>query len=415
MRRAASFLDGSLLLIPARVASVQNRTSFTNQAVGSNTNSAHRFQHQLGADHSALWCNVNNWITGTTALVAGANPYTILEMSLENAGGTISVPVTFGGSRSKLVNPNDTDINSDKVFPSAFGLSKFSRSEKYWVKVKLLLQGTLTNPITASSVNDVTGQQGNWYTAANTTVSSVDTPGAFTYTGTAWSVYGSMFVPMLLGNPINDGVSTLAVGDSIAEQVNDASNGVIGKAFFQRAHAQADYTLPLPCINLARTGASSQAYASYTQWVPYCKYAKYGFEEMVTNDVGGANLPNLQANVTAIWATMKTNGIKKIIRTKFIARTTSTDNWATTANQTIPTGYGPGEYTDQFNAWLPSQVAAGKIDYILSNDEVRFPGDSHLWNVNGSPNFVNYDLQHPNANGHALLAAPLRALLATLN
>jgi len=87
--------------------------------------------------------------------------------------------------------------------------------------------------------------------------------------------------------------------------------------------------------------------------------ATHAICEMATNDMGAlAALATLQVPKIAEWKRLYDSGIR-VFQVTCTPQTTSTDSWATTANQTPSTNFGPGSFWEQFNAWL---VAGAPVD-----------------------------------------------------
>lgn len=89
----------------------------------------------------------------------------------------------------------------------------------------------------------------------------------------------------------------------------------------------------------------------------------------------------------------------------FLPRTTSSDNWVTTANQTAQTNFSPlgGSVREQFNAWVRSRPAGynGWFDPAAAAETAL---DSGLWVVNGSGAYATADGTHPTQTIHAAIA-----------
>lgn len=411
-------------VVPLRVVTTQNRTfvGAENRAV---TNAYVRWPIVIAANATDLVLSFNGWYqqgsgAGETSL---ANGYTVVEAAIENAGGTISTPVRFGGGRSITINAGDNDIHSDAVLPAAFG-PQWAAGTQYWIKAKLQVPTTSgVLPYSDRAVSSVSGSQVAWYDPAATTVSSADTPGAFTSTGTAPGSRANGPCPMVLGHPVVDGPSFIGVGDSIMAITADAganTSAVNGVGFFQRAmHDAGTATTNLrPSINMARVGAASTHYTgANTRWQAFAAYAKYAVTELGTNDIGtsSSTLPGvLEPDEAAIWSALRAKGVQKIVRTKLIPRTSSTDAWATVANQTPYPGFVTGGAAEQFNAWIDGKLADGTIDYVVAMSSTRDSAVPQKWPANGSANSQTSDGTHPVAAYHELMAGELRPVVGAL-
>lgn len=120
---------------PIRAASVLNQAYYDkiNQA----TMDGHLIKqhHVIGGDYGNLILSfTNKYLVANTGDTNTGNSFTIQDMVIVNAAGTVVVPVYFSGSRTKVIADGDTDIQSDPVYPSSFGLTKFSKDEEYYIK-----------------------------------------------------------------------------------------------------------------------------------------------------------------------------------------------------------------------------------------------------------------------------------------
>jgi len=405
--------------IPLRVVTTLNRVLSGAESRSTHTHQAIRWPYVMGCDASSLTVSNQGWFLGQTSYSTTGGNLTIVSMSLTSPGGVV-VPVTYGGLRSRTFARTDTDIKSDDIAASAFSLPQFTRGEIYWLKAIISVPtGGETIPFAALATGDVLGSQVGWYTPANTTISSTDVAGTYTVTGTALDVRTNGYRPMILGRPLVDGPSFLCLGDSIGEQTNDsASGGVFGRGFIQRAMRTSSNTNPLPCINLARSGTTAAMAIGSTLWHPYMAYAKVAIEQYGTNDLGtsasAGSATTLQGRLTTLWSTLRAGGLQSIIRTQLLPRATSTDSFATTANQTINTGWGAGGQSDLMNQWFATKLADTTINHLLSAASQRDSVDPFKWRVNGTGGFITSDGTHPTAAGHEFLAEELRLITYAL-
>jgi lysophospholipase L1-like esterase len=403
---------------PLRVASIQNRIP-TTKASRTLPDCAIRWPHYLGADHSALVVSNLNWYQNAGEILTG-NGFTIVSATIENDGGTLSAPLTFGGSRSKVIADGDTDIQSDPLGPSAFGLSKFSRSERWWVKAHIRLASAAHSlPMSDQRFRtSVTGSQVSWFDPAATTPSNIDTAGQWTFTGTAPDQQTIGYCPILLGYPLADGPSFMGLGNSIFAGSGDSAVTFqqFGGGSFQRSMRDSAGANPLPALNFARTGATTAHFlGANTRWLPYRRYAKYAIEELGTNDIGSGGtgvVATIQANLQSIWTLLREGGVRKIVRTKYLPRTTSTDSWATTANQTPATGWATGAKSSTLNDWFDARLAAGEIDAVVAMAAARDVTLPDRWPANGTANYATADGLHPSSTFHEFMAVDVRGTIA---
>lgn len=403
--------------MPLRTIVTQNRgVSASEFRTGKNAQVT-RYPFIVAADCSQLVISSQGFgISGSASEFNVGNDYAIAEQSLEANG--VVVPVLYGGGRSKTVIDGAVDVQSDPILPSSFGLSKFSYNDQIWIKTKLTLSATgLRLPYTPTRSDAVAGGQCSWYDTAATTVSSTDVTGVYTIlSGAAFDSRLNGYRPIILGRPLVDGRSFIAVGDSIAESFVDNGNPypIHGLAFVQRSMRDSTGGDLLPCLNLARSASSSFAVSAGTKSKQLYKYARFGIDEYGTNNLTASTL---QPSLQLIWSDMRAAGVEKIIRTKFLPRTNTTDNWATTANQTYTGAHGPGLDAEVMNNWFATELSAGRIDYLVGMDSISdlaFGGDRWKWRVNGTANYIASDTTHPTGQGHEFMAQELRPVLRSV-
>jgi lysophospholipase L1-like esterase len=408
-------------VIPLRTVTVNNRIAASTSTTGF-TNCVLRWPFYMGQDATDIVVNFLNWTQSTSGQANTGNDYTVVSCAIENDGGTISTPVTWSGGRSKTLADGDNDVNSDVVYPTAFSTSTFTRGTRYWVKF------IVSVPTTAGKVpvsdqkfrTTVTNSQVGWYNPAVTTPSSTDTPGLYTATGTAFSNQTLGICPIILGHPVSDGFSMIALGDSIISGSGDTSvtNQQYGQGNFQRALRTTGGADLLSGINFARTGCSATSYTgTNTKWQAYAKYARFMHEGLGTNDIGTGTssvVATIQTNLSSIWTAAKAQGVEKIVRNYLLQRTTSTDSWATTANQTIVGDWASGGKTDTLNAWFETQKTAGNITDTFAHTYTADSVATDKWAVNGSAGYGTTDGLHPTSTLHQLMADAMRTVYLTL-
>jgi lysophospholipase L1-like esterase len=147
-----------------------------------------------------------------------------------------------------------------------------------------------------------------------------------------------------------------------------------------------------------------------------------------TNDynAGGDTAAQTEANLVTFWRASADRGMKVLAAT-FTPRTTSTDSWATTTNQTPAAG---GAARIAINDWIrdgapldattlapvavgAAGVRAGSATHPLLGwlelaDVVESARNSNIWKANYTADGV-----HPNSSAHALMAAAFNTTLLT--
>lgn len=168
---------------------------------------------------SGLVFGFDGWRMSNAGAVDLANPFTVEKVSVEKDSATESHPVLISGGRTLTVNPGDIQIKSDVLLPSAFGLSEFTKGDKYWMRVRLSVasaglvfpRGITTHlhygyPASLSIVVDPAVYNGN---------GDIDSYGPIT-TGSAggWSQYPYGYIPQIMGYfASGDPKTIIGVGD----------------------------------------------------------------------------------------------------------------------------------------------------------------------------------------------------------
>ena len=130
-----------------------------------------------------------------------------------------------------------------------------------------------------------------------------------------------------------------------------------------------------------------------------------------------------KASAQALWTALRAAGINSIVRPLLTPRCTSTDGFATTANQApFNTAWQSGGGAWDFNAWLPTQVGASGPTSIVGLNSVRASSTVattlyYTWAVDGTTyKYVYNDGNgvHPSAYGHTVEAVEYRTAFAAL-
>lgn len=114
--------------------------------------------------------------------------------------------------------------------------------------------------------------------------------------------------------------------------------------------------------------------------VEQLKYATHVVVWLGTNDVGAKSVAKLQQSLLHVWALSRLGG-RKVIAVTLPPRTRSTDQFATTENQTPWRGWEPGGKRDQLNAWIKSQVGVTVDDVLDFNPIWESKSKPGSWNI----------------------------------
>jgi lysophospholipase L1-like esterase len=153
-------------------------------------------------------------------------------------------------------------------------------------------------------------------------------------------------------------------------------------------------------INAATPSDRATWWATYAsnrlQLAAYCSDA---IIQLGINDVtNGRTAGNLETDITTIAAMLKTQKPTQRVWGQTIApKTTSSDSWATTANQTLDAN---NTARTTVNDWLRTTAIANIGGVIDVADQVETYRNSGLWAVNGQANYYTADGLHASQNGY---------------
>ncbi len=415
-RKARAGSAAELPYVGLRTVAVQNRIFSTSDSQTSLKEMYFRTWYDLGTDTANIVFSINNWIFTNTGFHDGQEAYTILELSLQHPNGT-TIPVTFGGSRSRLMAINDLDVQTDPIVPANFGVGSFTKGSRYWLKGKIAVAANTEHVPCQSQwlTGNVAGSQFAWYDSAATTVSSTDVAGSFTSTGTAVISRSGIFCPIMLGEPIVDGPSFGAIGDSIMAGFGDSGTFVTG--FFQRSlYGDGTNGDLIPGLNFAVGGTSGGDYLGVSQVQHYYQYAKYWGENFAANDLGSADSISLAAMKTrklALWQEFRDSGAQGVYSVSPFFRLQTSNSWVDAAGQSYNTSltWGPGGTADLLEAWMATQVGV-TIDKHIPTTAVRDATETRKVKTDGNANKWTTDGLHlarqANEDMKAVMAPILR-------
>jgi hypothetical protein len=353
--------------------------------------------------------------SGTVHLDSGEtniNDYLIEKVALEKqTGGAAFTPVYFGGSRSVTVTSGTTELLSDAILPSAFSLANFARDSVYWARMLISVAPSASFPRTSISAG--TDESTLMFNPVTCGVSDVDGTGVPSYTtgtgGTGPSDFNfaGMSMPLVVGLPIGTGgVYIAGIGDSIVQGADDVTaipGGGVYKGFFARSLVDSDFVSNVRAgCNFAVYGSSGSMWTTAPVSKMLLKYANVTVEEY------GTNTPTYSWSA-AIWAAAKAEG-HYVVRTKLLTQTSSSDAWATTANQTKNANYTtPTGNRIIFNGDIAAQSGI-LYDAFVSFDTDVLHTDRDLWKAPG----YTADGLHPTSLAHEAMATRLRTAYAAI-
>lgn len=398
-------------------SAVTNAMPYTTTAsTGTQLRRTSRSKIIIGADCTELKFMVPNKFVAAAAITSNTNAVTINKMALEKVtGGAAYVAATFSGSASATNSAGNAWLTSDAITASAFGLSKFSRGEEYWLRMD---EGVTTATHKFISLRETGSVSSSAATTSNfsvlydpgtATISDVYGTGGITNTGTGRTTC-EMACVVTLGKMSASQSVFVGVGDSIVEHLSDSVShtmGLFGRSLFD-AGLSAN---PRPGINLGRgSSASSLWQASGAAFLTdMLQYGNVLVDDYGTNGPGTA--PTYPEN-NAIWAAARALNYKRVIRLALLPRATSSDTFITEANQTVDAGFGGGASLTLFQSYLSTNSAL--FDALLPLTSIRAGSNTNKWVVNGVANYATSDGIHPEDATCELVAVDLRAIYSSL-
>ncbi|WP_108396368.1 SGNH/GDSL hydrolase family protein [Devosia submarina] len=295
---------------------------------------------------------------------------------------------------------------------SAFVPVDIPDNAEFWTNIWLSAASTILFFNAATGQVATNGERG--------TVSTTDVTDytMATHTGTAQS-YG-VWPLALIGRTAQKPVAILS--DSIGEGVGDVADTTDHVGMLARLLGPT-----LPYINLSQSGDRLELLRqSHSKRFAVLGYARSLVLGLGVNDVGaGRTLPAIQTDMIALWAQAKQHlpPDGRIIQTTLTPSCTSTDSFATIANQTAAPNFSTsGDGTrEQLNDWLrdgaPLQgsvpaltgtqtaIRAGTASHPLHGvldmaDAVESARNSGRWRVDGSAFKWTIDGLHPSSFAH---------------
>lgn len=384
--------------------------------------------HYIGSgDMSELRLMLVGWVNGQNSITTQGNAVTYTQIFICKEGASAGFNVKFGGQTSVTVYDGQQAVISDPILPSLFGLTKFTRGERYDITIDLPFA---TGGINFPQYDNMNGAgSGNGYDSGffgltcdpgTTTFDNINSYGSINWTGPDVGVLGGQVAGILLGKFITgDPGVYLGIGDSIVAGVGAGSAAGEGKgSFFTRSLFPTDgvpSVNPVAGCNAGYSGGLSQVWlntsnASQMNLVSLSKYANRFIEEYGINSIGGAGGSGPAATIVAdcqsIYKLVRTaapvtNGAAlKIMRTSLLCKTD-----ASGANPF--SGCGVGDTLDFFNQQIVTAAGSAPGSDAVVNMRTAIVASQ---TVGTTANFewaatMTDDGVHPSEIGHAALAA----------
>lgn len=306
------------------------------------------------------------------------------------AGSGTCYPATFGGAASSSPNGGVTII-SDPVMAGASPLA-ITTGTKF--QVRLYQNGA--GGISYVGLEDYTAEGEVYNFGPSGITDRTVTCDAIPSTSVVASQRPQAVVAMI------DTPSVMIIGDSrAAGGASDVFSGGVTDVGEIARSVGASYGY----INASTSGQRVEHFlASNTRQRALAQYASAVHVQLGVNDVTALRtLGQIQADLQAVWALFPG---EPITQSTISPRTTSTDAWATLANQTAAAGFSTaGNGTrEQLNDWIRTRPT-GLTTYFEVADQVESSRNSGKWKVTGAANYATIDGTHESAAGYLLIPA----------
>ncbi len=342
------------------------------------TRSAH-FAESAVSSFKIVICNCAINANGD---VVGPGGTTTATAGIEYPQG-VCTQVKFSGVASGTV-PNIATLTSDDIAVS------FPQGAQYWVRMFIVGTVGLADTAGFGSVTDPSLGDATTVAVSGLSDKTID---CTTVTGTAGV---DIVTPIAQITSITK-PSICVIGDSIAYGVATVTalgdNGVITPSV----------STSFGYINMARDGIEALTYSTYLTFFqtifPYCSHliSQSGLAGIALGD----SATTVEGQLTPVYAGFSGTAFQ----TTLTPETTSTDSWATTANQTVKSFEAQRV---QFNSDLRSASFGPNGGYFDMNATLATGTNSSLWNAGASfPQCAPWttDGVHPDTCGNAYVAS----------
>lgn len=345
----------------------------------------------------------NGFLASGVIEAANGNAITV-EAGVERVSPAATVVATWGGASSVTVASGGIAV-SDPIPASAFSLGAFPAGEAFFIRTGVTGFGLGKVPQSSAVYTAVSGEASKASLGAG---SQINATGALTG-GTNYK--GLIPLGIIGGWSGTPDVSLLVMGDSIATLTNDEQfNGTAGGGFITEGCASVGGGI-LAAAKLSRGGERAAVYATATNNPArrfMMRFATHLIENYGVNDLrDGTSAATLLTYSQALWALFRARakGVQHISHVPVATSTTSTDSFATLANQTeFSAAFNTGGARDTYNTSVVALVGAanGPSQIIDTNLDWLDGGEPDKWRVNGAANWATADGLHPSPDFHSL-------------
>lgn len=354
--------------------------------------------------------HVGDWTSGNILPEIAAPLDTSLQLFIEFNGQ--SVRATYNGQNVGVL-PGGSHLFCDPILPSQFGLTEFPANGQFWCRYEK--DANINNrhqysKLSTESPPVISGEVVMFGNAS--AVSRISGTGSMSTSG--WTSFDGYQLPCaIIGRPVTPTPAWGIVGASIEHGAGDANrgDGENGGGYVKRAL----WPTKQPYISIARGSEAAFSFQSNSAMrrplMQYCNRILCGHGG---NDYSyGYSAETTQIRLARVWELMKqASPNATVYQVALSPKTDSTDAWATIANQTPRSGFGPGgAWRDVVDNWVVTQIASNpNLDGVFDFTPVQEP--------NANPAYWRVDLGQPTTDGthptpalHTAMANYLRTLI----
>ena len=305
--------------------------------------------------------------------------------SVEYPAGTYT-RITFAGGNTASIASLSTVISDYVTLPTPI-----PANTQFWIRI----WGNSPNGLIFQATNP-TGSLGGGFNAGNSSSPTADLTMTNGSIGSAdislsplaiigWTNNASMFIP---GDSRG-----LGINDNVSDPTGNYGN--ITKSLGQN-YGYMQLTASVEALSGWLAGSANQQ--------SLLRYTTHVINALNYNDIwiGGKSLATCIANTTAVTSIGRALN-KKVYNITIGPRTTSTDSWATVANQSVQDA-GVNAIRLSYNAWVRGG-GNGQDGYFDIADAEESARDSGKWKVNGSANYFTSDGIHESSAGNQAIRA----------
>ena len=281
----------------------------------------------------------------------------------------------------------------------------------------MVLTGSSTNKFVASDVSRSKDFVVDYATTPPTAGTGTDPVDSGVTTQTSAAAGTPMAMPLMVTGQTTSGASVALIGDSIIYGYQDSDSAW---GYLRGWAASAMEDAQTPHFRAAVSGAEALQFLAANAPLRLAQLgrATAAICDLGVNDITiqAGSTANVQSYLIQLWTALDCLGVQ-VWQTTICPSTTSSDSWATKANQTVNSTFNTTRQA--INTWLrggatytingqsvsvgnPLHPLTGVIDI---SPYVEDPTDSSRWLTNGSANYWTLDGIHPSPAAYVFVEA----------